>query len=92
MEYDENLFKLFVCAIAAETSTRIALPGYQLFMVCTKGLLEIRPETAPQGKNEPDRLTTGAYLSTSGDEPFLAKNPGTAAAELTLLAVQNHIQ
>jgi len=87
VEYDDNSFKVFVCAVAAETSARIALPGYQLFMVCTKGLLEIRPETSHQGKNEPGQLTTGAYRSISGDIPLLASNPGNTASELTLLAV-----
>jgi hypothetical protein len=91
VEYDENSFKLFVCAIAAQACARIALPGYQLFMVSTKGLLEIRPETPPQGKNEPERLPTGAYLSICADAPLLVRNPGNTTSELTLLAVPANI-
>ena len=86
-EYDDGSFKVLVCTLAPGTSDRIVMPGYHLFMVCIKGLLEIMCEHALKGKSELCRLAIGDYLCISGDSPALARSPGNAASELIILAI-----
>jgi hypothetical protein len=78
MEYERDTFKLLACALAPAASEKIALPGCQLFMVCTKGQLEILPG---------DALAPGAYRCQPGDIPILVSNPGNTPSELLILAV-----
>jgi hypothetical protein len=87
VEYDNGVLSVLVCTLASATSSRIVMPGYQLFMVCTKGLFEIMLEHAPHGKSNLCRLDTGDYLCISGDSPALARNAGNAAAEMIILAI-----
>jgi len=78
VEYERDTFKLLAYTIAPAASEKIALPGCQLFMVCTKGQLEMLPG---------DTLAQGAYRCQSGDTPILVSNPGNTSAELLILAV-----
>ena len=83
VEYDNGVLKILVCALGPEASVRIAMPGYQLFMVCTKGILEIMPEPeCPQ----PRYLTVGDYFCISGDLAAIARS-GKVASKLIVLAI-----
>jgi hypothetical protein len=83
--YDNGgLIKVFVGDYGPGASGRIEMPGCRLFMVCTKGLLEIMPEPASL---QPRHLAVGDYLCLSGDSPVTARGTDNAASELIILSV-----
>jgi hypothetical protein len=87
LEYDNGLFKAMVCTLAFATSSRIAVPGYHLFVVCLSGCSEVTldPTAAEPGIRR--HLDKGDYLSLSGDSPLSANNPGREVSDLFILAV-----
>lgn len=88
LEYDHVSFKVFAWTLAPMAAAgKIVLPGYHLFVVCMKGLLEIMPDDTQQEKGGSHHLAAGDYLCIPGDTPTLASNPGSAAAELIILAI-----
>jgi hypothetical protein len=91
-EYSHRSFMVLVCTLAPAASGRIVMLGYHLFMVCIKGLLEIMPEDALQGKGKLRRLAVGDYLCISGDSPALASSPGNMPSELIILAIPVDVQ
>jgi hypothetical protein len=87
VEYDDGVLRVLVLTLVPAASDRMVMPGYHLFMVCTKGLLEIIRKPAPSEKNDLRPLAGGDYLCISGDFPAMARNPGVAASELIILAI-----
>lgn len=85
VEFDNGVLKVLVCCLGPDASQEIAIPGYHLFMMCTKGSLEITPE--PAKKSATSRLAKGDYLRVSGNFPATAKNTANAASELIILSI-----
>jgi hypothetical protein len=92
LEYDHASFKVFTWRLAPAAAGKIVLPGYHLFVVCIKGLLEIALEDAFREKSGVRRLAAGDYLCIPGDVPALAGSLGGAAAELIILALPADVQ
>jgi hypothetical protein len=87
VEYDNGALRALECALGPEASGRISMPGHHLFIVCTKGLLNIAPEPTPNENGVRHHLATGDYLCISGDSPAMTQNPGNVASQLIILAI-----
>ncbi len=87
VEFDNGVAKVLVCRLGPGASCDIALPGYHLFAVCTKGFIQITPEPGAGAKRDASRLAVGDYLPMSGDILAMAANPGDTASEGIILAI-----
>ena len=86
-EYEDGSLTVLQRTLSPSESGTVASTAHQLFMLCTEGTVEVEEVGSSHREDTQRRLTRGDFLYLGAGSSIVARNAGSAASGLMVLAV-----